>query len=141
LLAYVLGVATIAARNVAAASTAVAICALLTIWTDVYANPSSLYHRPFRYPGAHERALNQVLDRVPLDASIGTSLNIYAHLGLYPSAGLGLTAARYVILDRRCESADCTNDTFPRADRLLATKSYRLLERLDGVELYELRRR
>ncbi len=139
LLAYVLGVATIAARNLTAARVAVGACALLTLWTDVYANPSSMYHRPFRYPGPHERALDEIVAQLPPDASVGTSLNVFAHLGMYPGATLGLATAQYILLDRTCESADCKNGTLPQADQLLTSNRYRLLRRLDGVELYERR--
>jgi uncharacterized membrane protein len=137
LLAYVLGLAKMAGRSLPAARAAVALCAIVTLWTDVYANPSSLYHRPFRFPDAHTAALERVIAQLPHNASVGTTLDIFAHLGMDPAASIDLTHTRYMLLDRKCESDDCRKGTLPEADRLLATGGYRLLRRNDGIELYE----
>jgi uncharacterized membrane protein len=109
--------------------------AALSVLVLAFFSPLHLGHylRGLRPSDAATRAL---IARIPPRASIGTYDEIYAHLGFYPRAAVGLrNDPEYVIYNRRYASAFWNGVVLPRLRRELATHAYRVVEAKDDVLL------
>jgi len=138
LFAYALAVARAYKRSPALAVRLTATSAALCILVLAFASPTHWGHY-LRARNAHDAALDRSIARLGPGAFVGTSDEIYAHLGFDPSAHLGLRSRpRYVLVDE--ENAHSWFDAEwhePLAVRNARIGPYRLLWADHDVELYE----
>jgi hypothetical protein len=87
-------------------------------------------------PSGRDAALNAAIAGLPQDASIGTYDEIYAHLGFFPHAGLGVDAApEYVLFDDRYSATLWDRHVRPEIAVLRANGIYHTLANTDGIVL------
>jgi uncharacterized membrane protein len=137
LLAFVLGIARLARRNarLGVAAVALALCASLAF--DVFASPAGWWYYLYRQPNAHDATLDRFIAELPAGANVAASIEVFSHLGFLPNAAIGLDGSRFILIDRRCDTAYCRGRFFPESQRLIAAGAYRLSRAEDGIELYE----
>ncbi len=135
--AFVLGVARVARRSRGLAYGALGCSLAVSLWIDVSANPAQFWYSAYRMPDARDARLERLLLTLPPDASIGSDLWIFAHLGLHPHATIDPTHAEFVVVDRRCDTAYCRDRIFPFVASSLADETLHLRSANDGIELYE----
>lgn len=112
-----------------------ALCAIFL----VFISPLHLGHF-LRLPNATDAATNALIARLPADASVGTYDEIYAHLGFFPNAAVGVTPPpQYVLYATGYASAYWDGVVFPEVLRMRRAGTYRLAERRDGVVLLRAR--
>jgi len=113
--------------------TSAGLCAVVS----AFFSPLHLGHF-LRWPQPQDRATNALIDRIPAAASVGTYDEIYAHLGFYPAAQIGLRGTpQYVLMDERYASAAWDSQWLPVLRRDIARGVYRPAAQDDGVLLYE----
>ncbi|MBV8283771.1 MAG: DUF2079 domain-containing protein [Candidatus Eremiobacteraeota bacterium] len=113
--------------------------AALCVAISAFFSPLHLGHflRPLQPQDAATEAL---IGRIPTDASVGTYDEIYAHLGFYPRAQIGLDGdPQFVIADSRYASVTWNGKYLPRLRAEVASGAYRIVASIDGVTLYERR--
>jgi uncharacterized membrane protein len=135
LVAFVLAAAPLLATNggVRWVRTSAALCVLVL----VFFSPLHLGHY-LRMPNAQDAATTVLIARIPTSAGVGSYDEIYAHLGFYPHAQLGLNGLpQYVIFNSGYASPMWNEVVYPRLQRDIAQGRYRLVDRAQGVVLYE----
>ena len=112
---------------------AAALCAL----TLAFFSPLHLGHF-LRMPDAADAATNAAIERIPSGASIGAYDEIYAHLGFFPQAAIGVRLhPQYVLYDSRYASTAWTQRIFPEIQAAVAAGSYKVVAVQNGVTLLE----
>ncbi|HTV92321.1 MAG TPA: DUF2079 domain-containing protein [Verrucomicrobiae bacterium] len=110
-----------------------ALCAL----TLLVANPLHLGHF-LGLPGARDAALNAMIAKVPRTATVGSFDEVYAHLGFYPGARIGIAGyPQYVIADDAYASSAWDGKILPRLRASLGRRVYAPVAEQDGITLYE----
>lgn len=141
LFAFALGLATTFARRPRPARLALRASIALCAIDLIFASPTHWGH----YLGprtAHDAALDAAVARVGRDLEVGTSDEIYAHVGFDPNAELGLDRApRYALVDATNATSWFTARWLPTLRRGAAERRYRLVWHDDGLELYDLETR
>lgn len=113
--------------------TAAALCAIAL----VFFSPLHLGHF-LRLPNAADAATNATIAQIPNVASVGSYDEIYAHLGFFPHAAIGVRLhPKYVLYDDRYASATWTYTIFPKIARALGAGTYRVVAVRNGVTLLE----
>jgi uncharacterized membrane protein len=140
LLAFVLGVARLARRDIRLGVASVALALAVGLYVDVFASPAEWWYYLYRRPDVHDATTGRFIAELPADAEVAASIEVFSHLGFLPNATIRLGATRFILIDRRCDSAYCRERFFPQSRRLIATGAYRLARAEDGLELYERRR-
>ena len=108
------------------------LCAIVT----VFFSPLHLGHF-LRMPQPQDAATDAMIARIPHDASVGTYDEIYAHLGFFPRAQVGLTGTpQYVLMDGRYSSAAWNGNWLPVLQRDVRAGVYVPVASDDGVILY-----
>lgn len=111
--------------------------AILCAIVAVFFSPLHLGHF-LRMPQPQDAATNRLIARIPRDAGIGTYDEIYAHLGFYPGAQVGLAGTpEYVIVDGRYSSAAWNGNWLPLLAREVRAGMYVPVASDDGVTLYQ----
>jgi uncharacterized membrane protein len=109
--------------------------AILCALTLAFFSPLHLGHF-LGVPTRADAAAGALVAEVPRDASIGTYDEMYAHLGFFPHAEIGLRGSpRYVLYDERYSSAAWNGRILPRVRAALAAGTYRIVDARDGVFL------
>jgi uncharacterized membrane protein len=118
-------------RGMAWVRSAYALCVVVL----VFFSPLHLGHF-LGVPNARDAATNTLLRKIPRQATIGTYDEIYAHLGLYPNAAVGVrNAPEYVIYDTAYHSVYWNGTVLPEIRRDLARGRYRVIVVKDAVQL------
>jgi uncharacterized membrane protein len=113
--------------------------AALCVIVSAFFSPLHLGHF-LRMPQPQDAATNALIARIPRDASVGTYDEIYAHLGFFPNAQVGLLGTpEYVIADRRYASAAWNGNWLPLLQREVRAGVYASVADEDGVILYRRR--
>jgi uncharacterized membrane protein len=138
LVAYALTVAALTAGRGARFAGRLVVAALVVCVLNLsLASPTHWGH----YLGqrtAHDAVLDATVAALPADAAVGTFDELYAHLGFYPHAQIGIAGSpQYLVLDRAYPSAYWQTVVTPQVRALVAAGRYRLVHSDDGVELYE----
>jgi uncharacterized membrane protein len=110
--------------------------AVLSILISAFFSPLHLGHflRPLQ---PQDAATNALIARIPSDASIGTYDEIYAHLGFFPRAQVGLAAdPDYVLMDERYKSVAWNTKSLPYLQEAVREGRYVAVSGVDGVTLY-----
>ena len=137
LVAFALGGAALLERATNAARWWVRTSAILCVAVSVFFSPLHLTHflRPL---DDRDAATNALIDRIPIAASVGTYDEIYAHLGFYRNAQVGLKGLPdYVIEDRQYASATWNGTWLPQLRAAIARGDYAVVQERDGVVLYQ----
>ena len=122
-------------RGVAWVRTSAALCAIVSI----FFSPLHLGHF-LRMPQPQDVATDAMIARIPQDASVGTYDEIYAHLGFFPRAQVGLAAApEYVLMDSRYSSAAWDTNWLPLLRQNIRAGTYAPVADDHGVILYRRR--
>jgi uncharacterized membrane protein len=137
LFAYVLAVSRAYRRSPVLASRIVGTSAVLCVLVLAFASPTHWGHY-LRARNAHDAALDRSIGRLPADAFVGTSDEVFAHLGFDPNANLGLRSRpTYVLVDEANATSWFVGEWHaPLAARNARLGRYRRLWSDDGVELY-----
>ncbi len=138
-LAFIVAVASLERRSRRIAFAALGCCLAVSLWIDAYASPANFWYSVYRLPDAGDARLERLLRTLPRDASIGSDLWIFAHLGLHPHATIDPTGAQFVVVDRRCDTAYCRERIFPFVASSLARRTLHVRSSDGGIELYERR--
>lgn len=110
--------------------------AVLCAIVSVFFSPLHLGHF-LRMPQPQDAATNALIGRLPRDAAVGTYDEIYAHLGLFPSARVGIAGTpEYVLMDSRYVSAAWNGSWLPLLQREVRAGVYAPVVIDDGVILY-----
>jgi len=113
--------------------------AVLCALTLVFFNPLHLGHF-LGVPNERDAALNAMIARVPQDASVGSFDEVYAHMGFYPRAQIGMRGdPRFAIADADYASSAWDATILPRLSAAVASGRYRPIAAADGVTLFERR--
>ena len=113
--------------------------AILCALTLGFFSPLHLGHF-LRLPDARDAATERLIGQIPAGASVGTYDEIYAHLGFYPNAAVGLRGQpQYVIMDDRYSSAPWDSTWLPQLKREAANGNYTVVANSDGVMLFRRR--
>ena len=135
LVAFVLGGARLLERAPAAGRGWVRASVALCVLTSIFFSPLHLGHF-LRWPDARDAATNAAIASIPHAASVGTYDEIYAHLGFFPRATVGVRRdPQYVVYDESYVSAAWTPRILPDVQRALADGTYRVISRRDGIVL------
>lgn len=122
-------------KSVAWVRTSAALCVIVT----VFLSPLHLGHF-LRMPQPQDAATDRLIARVPRDAGIGTYDEIYAHLGFFPNAQVGLQGTpEYVLMDSRYSSVAWDTKWLPLLRRDIRAGVYVPVADDDGVILYRRR--
>jgi len=141
LVAFALGVASIAARDAARARSLTIACTVVCSLVLVFASPTHWAHF-LDWPGPRERALDRVLARIPPDASVCAVDEVFTHLSLDPAARPGYEGAcAYMVLDAAYDSPTWRGTYSAQVKAKLATGAYAQIAQDDGVTLYQARGR
>ncbi|MBD5654576.1 MAG: DUF2079 domain-containing protein [Candidatus Eremiobacteraeota bacterium] len=138
LFAFVLAVARARRRSPAFATRLVAASAVLCVSNLAFASPTHWGHY-LRGRNAHDAALDRAIGRLPRDAFVGTSDEVYAHLGFDPYAHLGLRSRpTYVLVDEDNVTSWFYSEWHrPLPERNARIGPYHLLWTAGDVDLYE----
>jgi len=110
------------------------VCCLLVL---AVASPTHWGHF-LRIPEYHDAVLNRFVADIPLDATVGTFDEAYAHLGFVPGAQLGLDPLpQYALFDYTYRSMLWDGQLKPLFKRLLGQGTFRIVREEDGVVLAE----
>jgi uncharacterized membrane protein len=139
LLAFVLGVARLARRDLRLGIASVVLALGVSLYVDVFASPAEWWYNLYRRPDVHDATIDRFIAELPADAEVAASIEVFSHLGFLPNATFRLGTPRFILIDRRCDSAYCRERFFPQSQRLIATGAYRLARAQEDVELYERR--
>lgn len=105
----------------------------------IFFSPLHLGHF-LRWPQPRDAATARLIAKIPQTASIGTYDEIYAHLGFYPRAAVGLgRQPQYVLMDERYSSMTWDLRILPLLRRDVARGVYRPVSSKDGLMLLERR--
>ncbi|HZY99511.1 MAG TPA: DUF2079 domain-containing protein [Candidatus Baltobacteraceae bacterium] len=119
-------------KSIAWVRTSAALCVIVL----VFFSPLHLGHF-LRMPQPQDAATNALIGRIPPDAAIGTYDEIYAHLGFFPKAQVGLAGApEYVLVDGRYASAAWNANSLPVLRRDVRAGFYVPVASDDGIILY-----
>jgi uncharacterized membrane protein len=137
LVAFAVAGAQLWTRGTKAARRWVGASALLCALTLAFFSPLHLGHF-LRPPNDADAATNALVAQIPRDASVGTYDEIYAHLGFYPRAAIGMRFdPQFVVYDERYASATWNGRIFPKVRRGLASGTYRIVTQRNGIVLLE----
>ncbi len=146
LFAYALAIARMHAHSPRIAHGFVRASLVVSALVLALASPTHWGHY-LRLRNANDAALDRVLARLPPGAAVAAPDEIFAHLGFYPAASLGLPRKLGASGDPKLAIVDTlhADSALGRAMRAqLRTRdgmsAYRLIEREDGIELYVARR-
>jgi uncharacterized membrane protein len=135
LFAFALAVGRAYARSPRLATALVRTAAALCVLVLAFASPTHWGHY-LRARDAHDRVLDAALARLPRDANVGTSDELFAHLGFDRNAELGLARApRFALVDVRNANSYLDGALLAAIDA--SSGAYRLLWNDDGVEFFE----
>jgi uncharacterized membrane protein len=110
--------------------------ALLCVLTLLVANPLHLGHF-LGVPGARDASLTAMIARVPQTASVGSFDEVYAHMGFYPGARIGIGGyPEYVIADDAYASSAWDGKILPRLRAALERGVYAPVACQNGITLY-----
>ncbi|HEY1655566.1 MAG TPA: DUF2079 domain-containing protein [Candidatus Tumulicola sp.] len=133
LVAFALSAARLLERSPVAGARWIRASAVLCVLTTVFFSPLHLGHF-LRMPQARDAATRAAIAALPRSASIGTYDEIYAHLGFFPGAAIGIRAhPEYVLYDQRYVSSAWSQRWFPAIARALAGGAYAVVSKRDGV--------
>ncbi|HTU83491.1 MAG TPA: DUF2079 domain-containing protein [Candidatus Acidoferrales bacterium] len=91
-----------------------------------------------RWPNADDRATDALISRIPQSASIGTYDEIYAHLGFYPRAVIGIRGLpQFVLENTKYRSARWDAILAPQLRRAIGRGEYAEVARIGDVVLYQ----
>jgi uncharacterized membrane protein len=139
LVAFAIATARLLERDARAGSRWMRASAILCAATLVFFSPLHLGHF-LRLPNARDAAMNVAIAGLPETAAIGTYDEVYAHLGFFPKAALGVRShPQYVIYDDRYASTTWNNIVYPEVRRELERGDYHRVGGRDGVVLLERR--
>ncbi len=137
LVSFVLAAARIRSQNAVAGRRWAGAALVLSTLTLAFFSPLHLGHF-LRMPDAADAATNAAIERIPGTASVGTYDEIYAHLGFFPQAAIGVRLhPQYVLYDGRYASTAWTQRIFPQIRRDVSGGTYRVVAVQDGVTLLE----
>jgi uncharacterized membrane protein len=139
LLAFVLGVARLARRDLRLGIASVVLALGVGLYVDVFASPAEWWYYLYRRPDVHDATIDRFIAELPAGAQVAASIEVFSHLGFLPNATIRLDGAHFILIDRRCDSSYCHERFFPQSQRLIATGAYRLARSEEAVELYERR--
>jgi uncharacterized membrane protein len=138
LVAFALGIASVARRNPIAARNFVRAALVLCLVNLAVASPTHWGHY-LRARNAHDAALDALVARVPPGAAVATYDEVYSHLGFDPGAQIGFdpdVLPEYLLFDDRYDGAAWRTIYRPRLETLLREGRYRPLAAYDGATLY-----
>jgi uncharacterized membrane protein len=137
LFSFALGVARAYRRSPGLATRIVGASAVLCVLVLAFASPTHWGHY-LRGRNVHDAALDRAIGRVAPNAFVGTSDELYAHLGFDPFAHLGLQSRpAFVLVDEANVTSWFLSEWHrPLAERTARLGRYRLLWSDGGVELY-----
>jgi uncharacterized membrane protein len=139
LTAFAIGGADLLSRGDRRALNWVRASAVICVLVSIFFSPLHLGHF-LRARQPQDAATDALIGRIPANASVGTYDEIYAHLGFFPRAQIGLAdAPQYVLMDRRYASASWNSGSFPVLQRDVASGLYVAAATIDGVTLYRRR--
>jgi uncharacterized membrane protein len=135
LAAFVVAGARLLHANSPSGRTWVRASAALCILVSIFFSPLHLGHFLGR-PNARDAQIRAAIAQLPRDASIGTYDEIYAHLGLFPRASVGVkTHPQYVLFDTHYASVYWDGTVLPQLKQAREAGLYRLEWQSDGVVL------
>ena len=135
LIAYVMGLATIAQTDAKRATNMLRATLGICILVLVFASPTHWGHY-LRLRGAHDAALDRIVARVPGTAPIGTFDEAYVHLAFDPNAQMGFEGEpEYALVDAHYNSAAWRDVYGPQFNAI--SGAYRPVATDDGVTLYQ----
>lgn len=110
--------------------------AVLCLIVTIFLSPLHLWHF-LRKPQPQDAATDALIARIPRDAGVGTYDEIYAHLGFFPNAQVGLQGTpEYVLMDSRYSSVAWDTNWLPLLRRDIRAGTYAPVAENDGVILY-----
>jgi uncharacterized membrane protein len=113
--------------------------AVLCLLISAFFSPLHLGHF-LGWPNASDREIDSLIRRLPQSASVGTYDEIYAHLGFFAHAAVGIERRpRYVIYDRGYSSLYWNGSVLPRIHRAVAAGVYYRVSDSENVVLLERR--
>lgn len=111
--------------------------AILSAAVLVFFSPLHLGHF-LGWPTRANAAADAFIANMPHDASVGSYDEMYAHLGFFPHAAVGLRGGpHYVLYDARYASATWNGRILPRVRAALGAGVYRVAAERDGVFLLQ----
>ncbi len=133
LVAFALGATRLLARAPATGAGWIRASALLCALVLVFFSPLHLAHF-LRFPNARDAATQRAIAQLPRDAGIGTYDEIYAHLGFFPRAQIGVRGEpEFVLYDERYVSHSWSQQIFPQIRRGLGNGAYAEVSNGDGI--------
>jgi len=138
LIAFAVGVASVARRNPAAAHNLVRAALALCVLNLAVASPTHWGHY-LRARNAHDAALDALTARVPAGAPVATYDEVYSHLGFDRNAQIGFSPnplPQYLLFDERYDGAAWRTIYRPHLLDLLREGHYRPLIFRDDATLY-----
>ncbi len=109
--------------------------AILCIVVSIFFSPLHLGHFLGR-PTASDAEINALIGKLPRSASIGTYDEIYAHLGFFPNAAVGVAGdPEYVIYGTQYRSVYWNGTVLPKIDQAVTAGIYHPVSEKSGVVL------
>jgi uncharacterized membrane protein len=137
LVAFVFGAAKLRAIRPKLAVLALLCAAGASSYAVISLDPAARWYYLYRPPDAHDAAEQALIDSLPRDADVGGDEQIFAHLGFYPNASVGIDH-RYVIVDTAQRDLSPVWQPKQRAlEASVRAGRYRVVRSADGVILYE----
>jgi uncharacterized membrane protein len=137
LVAFAIASARLLSADAAAGRRWVRAGAVLCILASIAFSPLHLGHY-LRAPNDRDAATQAAIARLPQTASIGTYDEIYAHLGFFPHAAIGLRGdPQYVVYDETYVSAAWTGRILPAVRRAVRDGTYAVVSEQNGVRVLE----
>lgn len=133
LVAFALGAARLLERAPVAGPRWLWASAAFCVLVLTFFSPLHLGHF-LRLPNARDAATNAAIESLPSSAGVGTYDEIYAHLGFFPRAEIGLRAApQFVLYDDHYVSVSWTQHIFPKVRSELRDGIYTVASERDGI--------
>ncbi len=137
LFAFVLGAARLIGQAPRLGAIALLCAAGVSSYVLISVDPAARWYYLYRLPNAHDATLQSTIDSLPNDADVGASEQIFAHLGFFPKASVGIDH-QYVIVDGAQRDLSAVWIPNQRAlDDAISAKRFRELRSRDGIVLYE----
>jgi uncharacterized membrane protein len=111
--------------------------AAAAIGVAIFASPMEYWYYLYRPPNAHDALLEATLERLPRQVDVGSEDEIFAHLGLDPSASIDFNGQRWFVYDRTHYSEHWQKIDEPAVGRALARNQYVVTSDRDGVVVLE----
>jgi uncharacterized membrane protein len=136
LAAFAYGIARIATANEGRAFTLARAAAALGVLVLIVASPTHWGHN-LRWPRAHERTLNAAIAELSPSAQIGAPDEIFAHLGFFRRAELGMNGEpEYVLIDSTHTDSQFVARDLPVVRAGVAAGRYEQVYDRDGILLF-----